>query len=39
MSDRNFVAKYDIIINKAKVFTDRKKSSKRGYVKHKNKFF
>lgn len=31
----NFVCKYDLRINKAKVFRDRKKDLKRGYIKHK----
>lgn len=35
IKERNFVAKYDILVNKAKVFTDRKKALKRGYRKHK----
>lgn len=35
IKERNFVAKYDILVNKAKIFTDRKKALKRGYRKHK----
>lgn len=31
----NFVCKYDLRLNKTKVFTDRKKALKRGYIKHK----
>lgn len=36
MKSGNFVAKYNWKVNKAKVFKDRKKAMKRGYVKHKN---
>ena len=32
----NFVAKYNWRVNKAKTFTDRKKATKRGYVKHRS---
>lgn len=39
MMDRNFVAKYDWQVNKAKTFTDRKKAKKKGYSKHKAKIF
>ena len=35
-SDRNFVAKYDWRVNKAKTFVNRKKAMKKGYQKHKN---
>lgn len=37
MKNRNFVAKYDWQVNKAKTFVDRKKESKKGYMKHKAK--
>lgn len=39
MKHRNFVAKYDWQVNKAKTFVDRKKESKKGYTKHKTKNF
>jgi hypothetical protein len=31
----NLVAKYNHLVNTAKTFKDRKKDSKRGYIKHK----
>jgi hypothetical protein len=37
--ERNFVAKYDCLINKAKTFKDRKKALKKGYAKHKKAIF
>jgi hypothetical protein len=38
-NNRNFVAKYDILVNKSKTFKDRKRSMKRGYCKHKKMYF
>lgn len=35
IKQRNFVQEYSLLINKATVFTDRKKQLKKGYVKHK----
>lgn len=35
MKQQNLVAKHSRQFNKAHVFTDRKKASKRGYRKHK----
>jgi len=37
MKDRNHVAKHACQFNKAAVFVDRKKSAKKGVVKHKNR--
>jgi len=34
---KNPVAKFSRKFNKAKVYKDRKKAGKRGYVKHKSK--
>lgn len=36
MKSRNFVAKHARTFNKATVHRDKKKSTKRGYTKHKN---
>lgn len=33
---RNWVAKHGRRLHRARVFTDRKKASKRGYCKHKS---
>lgn len=38
MKDRNFVAKNARKFNKSTVFSDRKKSMKKGYSKHKKSF-
>lgn len=38
MKPRNFIAKYDVLVNKAKTFKDRKRALKRGYCKHKKNF-
>jgi hypothetical protein len=35
MKQRNFVAKYDRLVNRAKTHIDRKKAMKKGYEKHK----
>lgn len=35
MKQRNFVAKHSTSYNKAKVYKDRKKDVKKGYMKHK----
>lgn len=35
---RNFVAKYDYLINTAKTFKDRKKEFKKGIEKYKEKY-
>ena len=38
MKPKNLVAKHSRTFNKAVVFTDRKKSIKRGYTKHKKRY-
>lgn len=36
MKNRNFIAKYNWQINKAKTFKDKKKALKRGYAKYRS---
>lgn len=39
MKQRNFVQKYVEQFNRPQVFVDKKKESKKGNCKHKNKIF